>query len=261
MERFSRNMLVAIAVVGFAFAGSTSAFAHPGAGGKGGQAHSGGKPHGSSPHVTKNVKKSLSPKSPHKGPKSSLAHHPKGWHDHSHLHSRFPRLRMPDRHWVHYHVHGIYGVDGVEVVDGVQTADVVPATPIDVETVAVHMIDAGDATQGTGPAYRVTLRNNSDVAIDDVFDLTLAASNSEAIPADAPTATSWIDGMQAGETRDIDIRLPATANTMGPTQNGQATAFSVLSTMADSQSRLVESDKDNNLMVLNRTDIQPVGQE
>jgi len=164
----------------------------------------------------------------------------------------WPRCPLPRRHWCHYHVRWIYGADGIQMVD---------CQPIDVETVAVKFIDAGDASQGTGPAYRVTVRNNTDVAIDDVFDLTLAASNGQALRSGVPVATTWIDGMQPSESRDFDIRLPVSVNTMGPTQDGQPTPFSVLSAMADSQNRLVETDKDNNLLVINRTDIPSVSGE
>jgi hypothetical protein len=162
----------------------------------------------------------------------------------------FPRCPLPHRHWVHYHFHGLNR--------NVDTADV---RPIDVETIAIRFIDAGDASQGTGPAYRVTVRNNSDVAIDDVFDLTLAASNSAALPAGVPTATTWIDGMAPLEVRDFDIRLPVSVDTMGQSQAGQPTPFSILSAMADSQYRLVETDKANNLLVMNRTDIQSISDD
>lgn len=162
----------------------------------------------------------------------------------------FPRCPLPHRHWVHYHVHGLDG--------GVETAD---ARPIDVETIAIRFIDAGDASQGTGPAYRVTVRNNSDVAIDDVFDLTLAASNATALPAGVPTATTWIDGMQPLEVRDFDLRLPVTVDTMGESQDGQPSPFAVLSAMADSQYRLAETNKANNLLVMNRTDIPSISDD
>jgi hypothetical protein len=165
----------------------------------------------------------------------------------------FPRCPLPHRHWAHFHIHWFYGADG-----SVQTVD---AQPIDVETIAIKFIDAGDPSQGTGPAYRVTVRNNTDVAIDDVFDLTLAASNTQALTTGVPVATTWIDGMQASEVRDFDIRLPVAVDTMGPTQDGQPTPFSVLSAMTDSQNRLIETNKENNLLVMNRTDIPSVSDE
>jgi len=251
MQRFTSYLLLAAAVVGFTLINDGSAMAKGGGGHHGsGGSHSHGSSHSHS-------KSSHHPQHSHaKKPHSASVLNP----GKPPLHPNPKPPRHPPRHR-HPRHHGDFDF-GFGCGDLDVDADVAEVElPIDVATLAVHMIDAGDARGQLGPAYRVTVRNNSAVDIVDTFALSLTASNSRELSSDAPSASTLIEGMQAGEVRDFDIRLPATANTMGTDAAGQSVPFSVLSAMADSQNQLVEINKDNNLLTIDRSDIPAVSGE
>lgn len=135
-----------------------------------------------------------------------------------------------------------------------QPATPAAAQPVDLQLVSVTMIDAGDAAKQLGPTYRVAVRNVGTVDIKDEFDVVLAASTSRDFSASSPYAGDMMKGLKAGETRTIDIQLPATVYSMGRNADGKPVKFSMVMAMADSQQKLAETTKDN-LLVLNRADI------
>jgi hypothetical protein len=132
-----------------------------------------------------------------------------------------------------------YNVPVVEIAEGV-----------DLQLLAVRMIDAGDAAQNLGPAYRVWVRNNSHVAILHSFNLLALAARDGRPAADLPQAGVRVDSIEAGQIIPVDIRLPAEANAPG---------LPMLHVLVDSHREIAEVYEDNNGAVLNRADILPVG--
>jgi len=132
-----------------------------------------------------------------------------------------------------------YDVPVVQIAEGV-----------DLQLLAVRMIDAGDAAQNLGPAYRVWVRNNSHVAILRSFNVLALAARDGRPAADLPQAGVRIDAIEAGQIIPVDIRLPAEANAQG---------LPTLHVLVDSHREIAEVYEDNNGTVLNRADILPVG--
>lgn len=132
-----------------------------------------------------------------------------------------------------------YNVPVVEIAEGV-----------DLQLLAVRMIDAGDAAQNLGPAYRVWVRNNSHVAIGHSFNVLALVAHDGNPAADLPQAGVRVDSIEAGQVIPVDIRLPAEANAAG---------LPMLHVLVDSHREIAEVYEDNNGAVLNRADILPVG--
>jgi hypothetical protein len=132
-----------------------------------------------------------------------------------------------------------YDVPVVEIAEGV-----------DLQLLAVRMIDSGDAAQNQGPAYRVWVRNNSHVAILHPFNVLALAAHDGRPAADLPQAGVRVDSIEAGQIIPVDIRLPAEANAPG---------LPMLHVLVDSHREIAEVYEDNNGTVLNRVDILPVG--
>jgi len=132
-----------------------------------------------------------------------------------------------------------YDVPVVEIAEGV-----------DLQLLAVRMIDSGDAAQNEGPAYRVWVRNNSHVAILHPFNVLALTAHDGNPAADLPQAGVRVDSIEAGQIIPVDIRLPAEANAPG---------LPMLHVLVDSHREIAEVYEDNNGAVLNRADILPVG--
>jgi hypothetical protein len=124
---------------------------------------------------------------------------------------------------------------------------VVEVEGVDLQLLAVRMIDAGDADQG--PAYRVWVRNNSHVTIEHGFNVLLLAAHDATPSSDLPQAGVRIPAIEAGQVLPIDIRLPATANQPG---------LPMVHVLVDSHREIAEVFEDNNGAVLNRGEILPV---
>jgi len=132
-----------------------------------------------------------------------------------------------------------YDVPLVKIVEGV-----------DLQLLAVRLIDSGDAAENQGPAYRVWVRNNSHVAILHPFNV-LALTARDGRPAsDLPQAGVRVDAIEAGQIIPVDIRLPVAAS---------SSDLPMLHVLVDSHREIAEVYEDNNGAVLNRADILPVG--
>jgi hypothetical protein len=132
-----------------------------------------------------------------------------------------------------------YDVPLVEIAEGV-----------DLQLLAVRLIDSGDAGENQGPAYRVWVRNNSHVAILHPFNVLALSARDGRPAADLPQAGVRVDSIEAGQIIPVDIRLPAKANAPG---------LPMLHVLVDSHREIAEVYEDNNGAVLNRADILPVG--
>ena len=240
MQRFNRNLSVALVGIGVTLVGS-AVFA------KGGGSHSGGAHGGSShaahahashPHVSSAVRHVDS----HKAPRllvgngiSRFPNHPLHHHPHFHYHMHYP---------VGFWFGGHIEAGGIATVAG----------GVDVEFTKIRQLDAGDAAKNLAPAYRVWFHNNSDVDINQPFDVALLASADEQLSEGLPYRNIRVDGIAADETMSVDIRLPIEALSMS-SDDGQAAPYAYVHTIIDSQRELVETDKLNNLSVDSREEI------
>lgn len=136
-------------------------------------------------------------------------------------------------------------------------ADVVEAG-IDVQFTSIRQLDAGDPAKNLAPAYRVWFTNNTDADINQPFDISILASNTQTLTQNLPYSAVRVNGIAALETTYVDIRLPIEAMTMN-TSGGQAGPYAYLHTIIDSQNELVETNKVNNYAVFARQDIPMLG--
>ncbi|MGC3967064.1 MAG: hypothetical protein QM775_06730 [Pirellulales bacterium] len=83
---------------------------------------------------------------------------------------------------------------------------------IDLQVQGLQLVDLGDETMG--PAYRITLRNNSNRSATAPFVALLMASPNPQPATDSPYATLQVPSLAAGQTTAVDVRLPqlVTAN-------------------------------------------------
>ncbi len=120
---------------------------------------------------------------------------------------------------------------------------------LDLQLLAVRMIDSGDVAQQAGPAYRVWIRNNSRVAIQHPFNALLLAARDANPAQDLPQAGVRIESILSGQVLPIDIRLPVTANQPG---------LPMLHVLVDSHREIPEVNETNNGTILARAEILPV---
>jgi len=137
------------------------------------------------------------------------------------------------------------------------TTDTAPAkvAQADLELVGVTQLDVGDAEDLIGPKYRVTIRNNTAVAVTDQFEVTLLASNDDQLSDDLPWNSKWVRGIEAGQTLAVDIRLPFTAMEMNAEAEGDDAAFKFLLIQIDSDENIEETSKENNGGAVERKDV------
>jgi hypothetical protein len=246
MYSSTRNLSLALAVLAISLIG-TSAYAagsHFGGAGAGGFARSAGS--SSFSHVQTTQSRTVTSVQPH-GPYHTYAvvNNPNGPN---------PPIVVPRHPCPPYHMHypvwfwfgRSYLVNTVEIGG------------IDVQFTSIRQLDAGDPSKNLAPAYRVWFTNNTDVDINQPFDVAILAANSTTLSQGLPYAAVRVDGMAAGETMSADIRLPIEAMSMTG-NNGQPAAFTYLHTIVDSQNELVETNKQNNLAVFARQDIPMLG--
>ena len=259
MQRFMQNMLAAAAVVGFTVFSAGAVFAHGGGGGHGGGGHSGGgrSMGGNAAHrsVSSTKGRTTGETKRIKTLKNDLTIN----HPNPNQPGHPPRFPRPPRHpWPPYHMHYPVGFWFSLGVDGDCGCDA--DAGIDVEFTSIRQLDAGDASQNLGPAYRVWFHNNTDADINQAFDVAILASNSTTLATDLPYAAVRVDSIAADETMSVDIRLPIGAMTMS-NSNGSQGPFADLHTVIDSQDELVETNKVNNHFVAARTDIPMLSDE
>lgn len=243
MQRLLKNLAALVAAVALISTGSL-AFAHGGGGGHSGGHSSAGRSSGvsnSQSHyksVDKGHGRTVSNNKPiYRGPRHPVPRRP------------WPRGPRPPYHMC-YPVTFWFGGDFETSDDDVATDD-----GIDVQFTSIRQIDAGDPAKGLAPSYRVWFTNNSDVDIDQPFDVAILASVDGKLAKDLPYAAVRIDGLAAGETSSADIRLPIDAVKM---TNG---GFRFVHAIIDSQNELTETNKVNNVAVFNRDDIPQLGTE
>jgi hypothetical protein len=127
----------------------------------------------------------------------------------------------------------------------VQPQAVAPAN-IDLELIDLQLMDAGDASRNLGPRYRVIYRNAGGLAAGN-FQVLLMASRDGSVNAEYPIATAEVAGLNGGETSQVDVRLPATA---------QAADMAALIVAVDRALQVEDVNRDNNAAVIDRAALQ-----
>lgn len=127
----------------------------------------------------------------------------------------------------------------------------------DLELKNVVQIDAGNLAAELGPVYRVVIENASNVDIDRPFIVTLIAAQADnGFDAETPRSDEPVARLAAGETIELDVRLPASALTAHRDAGGLAVPFANLLVVVDSYANLPETNRDNNAAALARVDIE-----
>jgi hypothetical protein len=135
---------------------------------------------------------------------------------------------------------------------------VVQAANVDLQLLAVRFVDPGHPEQQLGPRYRVWLRNNSNVDIDQPFNTSLIASGNDQLQPNSPQAGVRVPRIKAGETQAVDIRLPIEVNSLSVAADGQRAPFTTLCVMVDSGREVAETDNANNGAKLPRDQVLPI---
>ena len=129
---------------------------------------------------------------------------------------------------------------------------------LDLQLMAVRFVDPGHPQKKLGPRYRVWLRNNSSVDIDEAFNVRLMACNSDEPEPGMPQAGVRVRSIEAGQMQTVDIRLPYTAYEIGQDENGQPAPFTTLHVRVDSDEEIDELDESNNGAAIVRDEVLPV---
>ncbi len=137
--------------------------------------------------------------------------------------------------------------------------DPVPAhNRADLQLLAVRFVDPGHPEEKLGPRYRIWIRNNGDKALAQPFDVLLLASVDGRAAGDSPQAGVRVEGIEAGDTQSMDIRLPFGALEMARDAQGNPVPFASLHVIVDAHRDVEEIFETNNGADLKREDILPV---
>lgn len=107
------------------------------------------------------------------------------------------------------------------------------------------------ATMLVGPAYRVKFRNQGLTAAGK-FRVAIVAGVDGQANEQSPKTLVDVAGLASGEASEVTVRLPVSAMKLA-SANGQATVFTHLLVAADFDNGITESDKTNNVAVIERT--------
>ncbi len=134
-----------------------------------------------------------------------------------------------------------------------ETADgLTVAVPVDLILENVEYVEP--ATAFVGPAYRVTYRNQGSAAAG-LFRVAVVAGTDEAIDEQSPATAVEVEGLLAGETGQVTLRLPRAAMDF-VAADGRTAAFNRLLVVVDFDGAIDESDKSNNLAIVARESLE-----
>jgi hypothetical protein len=129
-----------------------------------------------------------------------------------------------------------------------------PVTGVDLQLVDVRLLDNGDAAKQIGPRYRVTFRNAGRSPVNHDFSVALVAADDANLTANLPTIESRISSVPTSDVSTVDLRLPATAFSMGGDSHSE---FAKLFVFVDSHGEVNDINRDNNATGVDRTAVQP----
>jgi hypothetical protein len=129
------------------------------------------------------------------------------------------------------------------------------ASGIDLMIEDVRLLEAGEVAKNLGPLVRVTVKNNGQQAAGR-FGLGVYASlqpepNDKLVPAGQAIAE-----LAAGKSHAVEVRLPVEALQMRADANSAPEAFRVLLIVADVANEVLENNKRNNVLPVNREQLQ-----
>ena len=150
----------------------------------------------------------------------------------------------------------------VNQVPPVVVSEVVPVSaevPVAVGTSSADLVledvqYVEPATLLVGPAYRVKFRNQGLVAAGKFRVALIAAVDGQA-NEQSPQAMVEVAGLASGQSSEVTVRLPRTAMQLVGT-SGETTAFTHLLVAADFDNLVSESDKANNVAIIDRTQLE-----
>lgn len=129
---------------------------------------------------------------------------------------------------------------------------------VDVQLIAVRFVDSGHSEQQLGPRYRVWMKNNSQAAVSQAFNVVLLAANDDQPNASLPQAGVVMGSMEPGQITSVDIRLPMESNQVFTNSEGRKEPFVKLHLIADTDRVLNDTNPENNVAVVDRGEILPV---
>jgi hypothetical protein len=123
---------------------------------------------------------------------------------------------------------------------------------VDLVVEDIHMVQP--ATLVAGPAYQVTFRNQGSLSAGHFRVGIFAALDGKG--ADDAKAVVDVQELAAGQSAAVTLRLPAASLRLVNVSTGQPTAFNQLLIAVDPDGAVVETDKANNVAVLDRAAIE-----
>ncbi len=134
------------------------------------------------------------------------------------------------------------------------------APSIDLEMVDIRLVDVGSLENNAGPRLRLFCRNKGTTAAPK-FHVSVLADVGTKFTKRAQLVTVECPGVDAGDTQAIDVQLPAAALKMTSGNDRWPKPFDLVAAIADSDNRLQETDKDNNVLTIARSEINPLDDE
>jgi hypothetical protein len=131
-------------------------------------------------------------------------------------------------------------------------ADAVATGSVDLVLEDIHTVSP--ATLVAGPAYRVTFRNQGTLAAGPFRVAIVAAVDGK--PSEQDRAIVSVPSLMAGASTEVTLRLPASAMKIVNVSTSQPSAFSHLIVAVDPDNSVVETDKANNVAVVERTALE-----
>jgi hypothetical protein len=141
-------------------------------------------------------------------------------------------------------------------------AEPLPANPprqvVDLEVVAIRFVDLGDAEKGTGPRFRLSVRNKGQEPVEAIPVVLMAGIDFQ--NPDLPTvqAEGSMERLAAGQTADVDVRLPRDAFELESDDAGEPVAFREVVAIADPLEFFEDLQPDDNVLLLSTTEIDAV---
>ncbi|MBL9080442.1 MAG: hypothetical protein JNK76_01460 [Planctomycetales bacterium] len=120
---------------------------------------------------------------------------------------------------------------------------------IDLELHDLKLVDRGDETMG--PAYRLSVRNNSQRGTLGSMIAVLMASQDAQPTADSPYATFEVPTLAAGQMTTVDIRLPQIVS-------AESDAFSYLTAAVGTPAGFTDTDESNNMAAFDRSSVSSI---
>jgi hypothetical protein len=138
-----------------------------------------------------------------------------------------------------------------------EQAAVEPVDSVDIEIVEVRLVDAGNLGQNVGPRLRLFCRNNGTLETTR-FHVSLLVDLGKQPTSRAYLTTVESVGVLPGRKHVLDVQLPPEVLKMSTPSDKWARPFETLAAFVDSDERLVETDENNNVLLVARDAIEPV---